>query len=76
MTLQNYRPGKDGTLEPAPPSSGDWRRDLRSRRWEAAELKNPEADKTNPWFAVAFIVVLAAATFAVIVAGYSSGFWG
>lgn len=76
MTLQNYRPDENGTLVPAPPSTEDYRSGLRSRRWDAAELTNPEADTTNPWIAVLAILVLGALTFGVLVLGYGSGFWG
>ena len=56
MTMKLYRPTPDGGLEPAPVEQKDHRRKLRSRRWDAAELANPEADVTNPWIAVAAIV--------------------
>jgi hypothetical protein len=49
---------------------------LQSRRWNAAPLKNPEAQKTDPRIAVAGIVLLSAITLVVIVLGYGSGFWG
>ena len=51
MTMKLYRPTPDGGLEPAPVEAKDHRRKLRSRRWDAAELANPEADVTNPWIA-------------------------
>ena len=57
------------------PASGDYRDQLRSRRWNAAPLRNPEVEKTDPRIAVAFIVVLAAITLGVLVLGYASGFW-
>jgi hypothetical protein len=76
MTMKLYRPTPDGGLEPAPVEAKDYRRRLRSRRWGAAELANPEAAKTDPRIAVAFIVALAIGTFAVLVLGYASGFWG
>ena len=44
MTMKLYRPTPDGGLEPAPVEAKDHRRRLRSRRWDAAELANPEAD--------------------------------
>ena len=75
MTLKLYRPTPDGGLEPAPVEAKDHRRRLRSRRWNAGELANPEADTTNPWIAVAFIVALAALTFGVVVAGYAIDLW-
>jgi len=75
MTMKLYRPTPDGGLEPAPVEAKDHRRKLKSRRWDAAELANPEADVTNPWIAVAFFVALAALTFGVVVVGYTIGHW-
>ena len=40
-----------------------------------AALENPEVHTTNPWIAVLFIVLLAAATFGALVVGYAVGFW-
>jgi hypothetical protein len=76
MTMKLYRPTPDGGLEPAPVEAKDHRRRLRSRRWGAAELANPEADTTNPWIAVASIVALSAVTFGVLVVGYAIDLWG
>jgi len=70
-----YRPSTEGGLETAPGGTGDYRDDLQSRRWNAAPLKNPEAQKTDPRIAVAGIVLLSAITLVVIVLGYGSGFW-
>lgn len=70
-----YRPSAEGGLEASPGSSGDYRDRLRSRRWNAAPLENPEAEKTDPRIAVAAIALLSAITLIVIVAGYASGFW-
>jgi hypothetical protein len=75
MTMKLYRPTPDGGLEPAPVEAKDHRRRLRSRRWDAAELANPEANMTDPRIAVAFIVGVAVLTFVVLVAGYAIGFW-
>jgi len=55
--------------------SGDYRDQLRSRRWDAAPLTNPEVEKTDPRIAVAAIVVLGAITLVILVIGYGSGFW-
>ena len=55
--------------------SGDYRDELRSRRWDAAPLANPEVEKTDPRIALAFIVALLALTFVVIVVGYTIGLW-
>jgi hypothetical protein len=60
---------------PASPPSGDYRDELASRRWEAAPLRNPEVDKTDPRIAVAAIVILSAVTLLILVVGYASGFW-
>ena len=46
------------------PASGDYRDQLSSRRWDAAPLRNPEAEKTDPRIAVAAILILAALTLA------------
>ena len=71
-----YRPAAEGGLEAAPDKSGDYRDELLSRRWNAAPLKNPEVEKTDPRIAVAAIVILSAITLVVLVAGYGTGFWG
>jgi len=63
------------SLPPASPRRGDYRDELRSRRWNAAPLRNPEVQKTDPRIAVAFIVVLCVITLVILVAGYASGFW-
>lgn len=56
-------------------ATGDYRDELRSRRWDAAPLRNPEVEKTDPRIAVAAIVILCAITLVVLVLGYGSGFW-
>jgi hypothetical protein len=71
-----YRPSSEGGLEPVPSDGGDYRERLRSRRWRAAPLTNPEIAPTDPRIAVAFIVGLLVVTFVLLVAGYASGFWG
>ena len=71
-----YRPGADGGLEPVSAEVGDYRDRLRSRRWGAAPLANPEVESTDPRIAVAFIVGLLVVTFVALVLGYASGFWG
>ena len=48
-----YRPAAEGGLEARPGTSGDYRDELRSRRWNAAPLENPEVEKTDPRIAVA-----------------------
>ena len=47
-----YRPAPEGGLEPAPSERTDYREGLRSRRWNAAPLENPEAEKTDPRIAL------------------------
>ena len=56
-------------------TSADYRDDLGSRRWDAAPLRNPEVEKTDPRIAVAAILILATITLVVVVLGYASGFW-
>jgi hypothetical protein len=56
-------------------AAGDYRDRLRSRRWDAAPLRNPEVERTDPRIAVAFIVILCFLTLVILVAGYGSGFW-
>jgi hypothetical protein len=82
MSLQLHRPDGKGGLEPRPVTEPDWRRQLRSPRWGAAlrggrlpALKNPEMRPTSVARSVLFWVGLAALTFAILVAGYSTGFW-
>jgi hypothetical protein len=70
-----FRPAIEGGLEAAPREETDYRSGLRSRRWDAAPLRNPEVEKTDPRIAVASIALLAAITLVVLVAGYASGFW-
>ena len=69
-----YRPTADGGLEAAPPE-GDYREQLRSRRWNAAPLENPEVEKTDPRIVVGAIVGLAIVSFVILVVGYGVGFW-
>jgi hypothetical protein len=56
-------------------STGDYRDQLRSRRWDAAPLRNPEVERTDPRIAVAAILLLCVLTLIVLVVGYGSGFW-
>lgn len=71
-----YRAGPDGGLEATLQESGDYRDRLISRRWNAAPLENPEAEPNDPRIAVGFIVGFSVLTFILLVAGYSTGFWG
>lgn len=82
MSLQLHRPDGKGGLEPRPVVEHDHRRQLRSSRWGAAlakgrlpALQNPEMNPTTVGRSVAFWLVLAAATFGVLVVGYGTGFW-
>ena len=72
-----YRPAADGGLKAAPPESTDYRDSLQSRRWNAAPLENPEAEKTDPRLAAVGIIILSALTLIVLVLGYGVfGLWG
>ena len=70
-----YRPGPEGGLEAGASEVDDYRDQLRSRRWNAAPLENPEVEKTDPRIAVAALVALAAVTLLVLVVGYGVGVW-
>jgi hypothetical protein len=74
MTLQLHRPDGQGGIEAVPPT-GDYRKDLRSPRWNAARLANPEMNPTSRLRSALLWLVLAAATFVILLAGYGSGFW-
>jgi hypothetical protein len=70
-----YRADAEGGLEAVSPQ-GDYRDGLRSQRWDAAPLKNPEVEKTDPRIAVAALLLLALITFAILVVGYGViGIW-
>ncbi len=82
MSLQLHRPDGEGGLEPRPVTDQDWQNQLRSPRWGTGmrrdrlpELKNPEMEPTSRLRSVLFWLVLAGATFVILVAGYGSGFW-
>ncbi len=70
-----YRPSAEGGLEAAGSDEGDYRDHLRSRRWDAAPLENPEVEKTDPRIAVGALVALAIATFVIVLVGYGVGLW-
>ena len=70
-----FRASTDAGLEAGADQSGDYRDQLRSRRWDAAPLTNPEVEKTDPRIAAAAIVILGAITLLILVVGYGSGFW-
>ena len=83
MSLQLHRPDERGVLKPEPGPAPDYREQLRSPRWGAAlrggrlpGLENTEMNPTSTARSVLFWLVLAAATFVLLVAGYGTGFWG
>lgn len=83
MTLQLHRPDGRGGLEPRPVEDRNWRRQLRSPRWGSGRrggqlpgLANSEMNPTSTLRSVLFWLVLAVATFVLLVAGYGTGFWG
>jgi hypothetical protein len=83
MSLQLHRPDGEGGLEPRPVTDQDWQNQLRSSRWGSTlrrgrlpALKNTEMNPTSTARSVLFWVGLAALTFAVLVVGYRTGFWG
>ncbi|CAN5180131.1 hypothetical protein BH24CHL7_BH24CHL7_09160 [soil metagenome] len=75
MSMKLYRPGPQG-LEPNPVEVRNWRRRLRSRRWNPAPLENPELEPTSSRMAVAFWLGLAGLTFVLLIVGYGLGIWG
>ena len=82
MSLQLHRPDGQGGIEPRTVNEPNWRRSLQGRRWgmnrrdgQLPEMKNPEMNPTSTWMAVLFWVGLGALTFAILVAGYGTGFW-
>ncbi len=82
MSLQLHRPDGKGDLEPRSGADRSWRSQLRAPRWGASlrggrlpELKNPEMNPTSTGQSVAFWLALALLTFALLVAGYGTGFW-
>ncbi|CAN5612449.1 hypothetical protein BH20CHL6_BH20CHL6_12330 [soil metagenome] len=74
MSLKLYRPAPGG-LEPSPVQDPNWRRRLRSRRWGAAPLANPEAPPTSAKGVALLFVGLAILTFVLLLIGYGTGFW-
>jgi hypothetical protein len=75
MSLKLYRPTPNG-LEPNPVEQRTWRSRLGSRRWQPAALDNPDQAVTSSRMAVMFWLVLAVATFVLLLVGYGTGFWG
>ena len=75
MTLQLHQPDGEGGLTPRTDTPRDWRTQLRSPRWHAARLANREMNPTRTPVSVLFWLALGALTFALLMAGYGSGFW-
>jgi hypothetical protein len=75
MTLQLHRPDGQGGLRPSADASRDWRTSLRSRRWRAAELRNPEMNPTSTATAIVFWAALGGLTFVLLLVGYGTHFW-
>ncbi|MEI6270730.1 MAG: hypothetical protein WCP38_00030 [Chloroflexota bacterium] len=76
MTLKLHRPDERGVVTSYPEEkAGDWRTTLRSPRWNAAALKNPEMNPTSRPASVLYWLVLGAITFGILMLGYGSGFW-
>jgi hypothetical protein len=82
MSLQLHRPDGRGGIERRAGRDEGWRKSMRSPRWGAGRrggqlpaLKNPEMNPTSTVMSVLFWLGLAAATFVVIVGGYSIGLW-
>jgi hypothetical protein len=74
MSLKLYRPVPGG-LEPSPVQEKNWRRRLRSRRWNAAPLENPEVHPVGPLGGILFFGGLALLTLVILLAGYGLRVW-
>ncbi len=76
-------PGDDTAISRAPKGrreagsskAADYREGLRSRRWDAAPLENPEVEKTDPRVAVGALVAMGVITLTVLLIGYGVGLW-
>ncbi|HEY7936761.1 MAG TPA: hypothetical protein VID26_06485 [Candidatus Limnocylindrales bacterium] len=82
MSLQLHRPDGKGGLEQRTAQPEDWRTQLQSPRWGSAlrggklpRMANAEMNPTSTLRSILFWLVLAAITFALLVAGYGTGFW-
>jgi hypothetical protein len=76
MTLKLHRPDERGVITSHEPERrADWRTTLRSPRWNAAPLKNPEMNPTGRSASVVYWLVLGVITFGILMLGYGSGFW-
>ena len=83
MSLQLHRPDGQGGLEPRAGSQKNWRSQLRSPRWgtglrgeQLPEHRNTEMEPTSRARSLLFWFSLGAATFVLLVVGYSTRFWG
>lgn len=74
MSLKLYRPVPGG-LEPSPVEDKNWRRRLRSRRWRAAALENPEIHAVGPLGGLLFFGGLGLLTLVVLLVGYGVRLW-
>jgi hypothetical protein len=74
MSLKLYR-RVPGGLEPNPVEDKDWRRRLRSRRWAAAPLENPEVRPVGVLGGILFFAGLALLTLVILLVGYSARLW-
>ena len=82
MSLQLHRPDGKGALEQRRVADRNWRNQLASPRWGASlrggrlpDLKNSEMNPTSTARSILFWLMLAVATFVVLVLGYGTGFW-
>jgi len=77
MSLQLPGRGARGEVAVRTPrrEAADWRRTLRSPRWNAAPLENPEMNPTSRPASLLFWIVLGALTFGILLLGYGTGFW-
>jgi hypothetical protein len=82
MSLQLHKPDGEGGLEPRTVAEENWRDQLRSPRWGGSlrhgalpKLKNVEMNPTSRLRSVLFWLSLGIATFVLLVAGYTTGFW-
>lgn len=74
---KTLRPASTAGRKRSASSSDDYRDELRSRRWRAAPLENPEVEKTDPRIAVLAIVAMSVITLAVLIIGYGVvDLWG
>jgi hypothetical protein len=83
MSLQLHRPDGEGGLTPRTVSEKNWRRQLRSPRWgtelkggQLPDHKNTEMEPTSRLRSLLFWLALGAGTFVMLVAGYTTRFWG